>query len=237
MDSIFVVMPAYNEQENIKTVVKKWYSVLEGKSSDSRLVVADSESTDNTHEILKKLQRSYPQLEILQHTQKQHGPKVLALYRYAIENRADYIFQTDSDGQTLPEEFGEFWKRRKKYDALIGYRNNREDGFSRIVVTKTLKLVLKIIFGLNVTDANTPYRLMSRRILKKYIHKVPEKFNLSNVMLTVLFLENKEKVKFIPITFRQRQGGVNSIHLPKIIKIGWQALKDFKKIKWEMRHR
>lgn len=61
MDSIFVVMPAYNEQENIEIVVKQWYSVLEGKSSDSRLVVADSESTDNTHKILKKLQSSYPQ--------------------------------------------------------------------------------------------------------------------------------------------------------------------------------
>ena len=156
MDSIFVVMPAYNEQENIRTVVKQWYSVLEGKSSDSRLVVADSESTDNTHEILKKLQRSYPQLEILQHTQKQHGPKVLALYRYAIENRADYIFQTDSDGQTNPKEFEQFWKLRERYDIVVGKRTVRGDGKSRAFVEYVVCVLLKIFFGVDVPDANAP---------------------------------------------------------------------------------
>ena len=38
------------------------------------------------------------------------------------KNGADYIFQTDSDGQTLPEEFEPFWKRRQKYDMVIGWR-------------------------------------------------------------------------------------------------------------------
>lgn len=236
-EKLYIVIPAYNEEENIESVAREWHEIVEQISKESELVVVDDGSKDHTYQILYHLQKELPQLHPLKKANEGHGATLLYAYQYALEQGADYIFQTDSDGQTLPEEFGEFWKRRKKYDALIGYRNNREDGFSRIVVTKTLKLVLKIIFGLNVTDANTPYRLMSRRILKKYIHKVPEKFNLSNVMLTVLFLENKEKVKFIPITFRQRQGGVNSIHLPKIIKIGWQALKDFKKIKWEMRHR
>ena len=96
-----------------------------------------------------------------------------------------------------------------------------------MIVTKVLKFVLWIVFGLKITDANTPYRLMKREVLKKYIVKVPEKFNLSNVLLTVFFVNGKEKIAFIPITFRPRQGGVNSINIPKIIKIGIQALKDF----------
>ena len=50
-------------------------------------------------------------------------------------------------------------------------------------------------------------------------------------MLTVLFLRGKENVQFIPITFRPRQGGVNSINLKKITKIGIQAVKDFRTIK------
>ena len=76
-----------------------------------------------------------------------------------------------------------------------------------------------------------PYRLMPKKLLQKYIVKVPENFNLSNVMLTVLFLRGKENVQFIPITFRPRQGGVNSINLKKITKIGIQAVKDFRTIK------
>ena len=98
-----------------------------------------------------------------------------------------------------------------------------------------MKLVLFLIFGIKVTDANTPYRLMQRNTLAKYIKYVPDKFNLSNVCLTVLFLKNKEKVEFIPITFRPRQGGVNSINMKKITKIGIRAVKDFRMIKKSMK--
>ena len=92
MDTLYVVMPAYNEQDNIEEVVSSWYTVLEGKSPESRLVVADSGSTDNTHAILEKMKETYPQVEVLSDTGKFHGPKVIALYSYAIKNGADYIF-------------------------------------------------------------------------------------------------------------------------------------------------
>ena len=103
-------------------------------------------------------------------------------YRYALQCGADYIFQTDSDGQTLASEFPAFWRRRRQYSIQIGNRNHRQDGLSRIFVTKTLRLVLRLIFHLDIPDANTPYRLMSRQALARYINKVPENFNLSNVM-------------------------------------------------------
>lgn len=65
----------------------------------------------------------------------------------------------------------------------IGYRNKREDGFSCIVVTKTLKLVIRFCFGVKVTDANTPFRLMKAERLSEAIKLVPENFNLSNLSL------------------------------------------------------
>lgn len=102
MDSLYIVMPAYNEEDNIEQVIRDWYPLLDGKSPVSRLVIADSGSTDRTHTILLNLQKEYPQLDILENTGKQHGPKVIALYDYAIKNRIDYVFQTDSDGQTNP---------------------------------------------------------------------------------------------------------------------------------------
>lgn len=231
MDKLYIVMPAYNEEENIEQVVKEWHTVMDRMGDDSRMVVVDDGSTDHTYPKLCALQKEYPRLVALTKGNEGHGATLLYGYQYALKKGADYIFQTDSDGQTLASEFGAFWKHRKKYDVIIGYRNHREDGVSRVFVTKVLKMVIWLIFGVKVTDANTPYRLMSRNILEKYIKKVPEKFNLSNVLLSVLFVKNKEKAAFFPITFRPRQGGVNSINIRKIVKIGITAVKDFKVIK------
>lgn len=235
MERLYIVIPAYNEEENIDSVAREWHEVVSNINAESKLVIVDDGSKDNTYGKLQELQKELPQLEILTKQNEGHGATLLYAYYYALQADADYIFQTDSDGQTLPAEFGQFWNKRKEYAALIGYRKHREDGFSRIVVTKTLKLVLRLIFGINVTDANTPYRLMTASLLGKYIDQIPDKFNLSNVMLTVAFLYHKEKVLFLPITFRPRQGGVNSINLRKITKIGIQAIKDFRIIKYSMK--
>lgn len=157
-----------------------------------------------------------------------HGPTCTFGYKYALENDADYIFQTDSDGQTVPEEFWNFWEQRENYDMVIGWRKHRKDGVSRIIVTKVLKAVIKMCFKVTVTDANTPFRLMKADTLKKYISFIPEEYNLANVLISVMYTKKELKVKYIPVTFKERQGGVNSIDFKKIIIIGKKAVKDFR---------
>ncbi len=234
MDTIFIVMPAYNEEENIRDVVEGWYPKLMGKSRNSKLVIADSGSTDNTHNILIEMQKDHPQLTILSNTGKQHGPKVIALYDYAIQHKADYIFQTDSDGQTMPDEFEAFWDMRFQYEGIFGHRKVRGDGKSRAFVEKVVCMLLKIYFGVKIPDANAPFRLMNADIVKKYLYKMDPDYNLPNIMMTTYFVYNKERCIFKEITFKPRQKGNNSINIPKIIKIGWKALGDFRKLKKEM---
>nr|MCR5733787.1 glycosyltransferase family 2 protein [Lachnospiraceae bacterium] len=151
-------------------------------------------------------------------------------YDHAMSEKADYIFQTDSDGQTLPSEFADFWKIRAEHDMVIGNRAGRQDGSSRVFVTKTLKAVIRLCFHVSVTDANTPFRLMKAETLKKYRHYIPDGFNLSNVLISVIYAKKKLSVKYLPITFRPRQGGKNSINMKSIFKIGRQALSDFVQI-------
>ena len=235
MDSLYVVMPAYNEEANIEAVVKAWYPVLEGKSEVSRLVIADSGSTDATHKILMDLQKTYPQLEILETGEKQHGPKVIALYDYAVKNHIDYIFQTDSDGQTDPGEFEAFWNDRKEYDGIFGRRDERGDGKSRAFVEKVVCALLKLYFGVKIPDANAPFRLMKTGTVEKYLYRMRSDYNLPNIMMTAFFSYYHEKCKFVSISFKPRQGGVNSINIPKIVKIGWKALGDFRDFKQGMK--
>lgn len=57
---------------------------------------------------------------------------------------------------------------------VIGHRRGRQDGLSRVFVTKTLKLVLWLCFGVKIKDANTPFRLMKASVLKEELGLVPE---------------------------------------------------------------
>ena len=235
MDTLYIVMPAYNEEENIESVVRSWYPVLKGKSESSRLVIADSGSRDRTHEILEQLRSGdFPQLEILHTDNQYHGPKVIALYKYAIANGADYIFQTDSDGQTDPEEFGAFWKARRKYAGIFGNRKVRGDGKDRAFVEKVVCTLVLLYFGVKIPDANAPFRLMKAQTVAKYIDKMPEDYNLPNIMMTTYFAYYREPTAFRTISFKPRQAGVNSVNIPRIVKIGWNALGDFRKLKKDM---
>ncbi|MBQ6441307.1 MAG: glycosyltransferase family 2 protein [Lachnospiraceae bacterium] len=231
MDRLYIIIPAYNEEENIRQVVSDWYPVIADKPSGSRLVVIDDGSLDHTYSILSEMQQTYPRLVALTKENSGHGSTILYGYRYALENHADYVFQTDSDGQTNPQEFLQFWEIRSLFGMIIGHRRDREDGFSRVIVTKVLKTVLFFSFGVRITDANTPFRLMEVQELERNLKYIPDDFFLANVMISVLCEKRGVKTHYIPITFRPRQGGTNSINLKRIIRIGIQSIKDFSKIK------
>ena len=205
-EKLYLVMPAYNEEENIEKVVEEWYKNLKkivGGGVFLRIVVADSGSVDATDTKLKKLQKKYPEIVVLSEGLKQHGPKLIQLYNYAIDKGADWIFQTDSDGQTNPREFEKFWNLRNEYDAILGNRKVRGDGKSRKFVENTLCKILKVIFHVKLEDANAPFRLMKVSLVKKYIGRFQNDYNLPNVMLSVFFKFYNENITFEEITLPQ----------------------------------
>ena len=233
MDKIYFVMPAYNEAENIEETVKQWYPVVDKLSKEgveAKLCIANDGSKDNTFEIMKGLQTKFPLFEPLDKPNSGHGATVLYLYRHAISKGANFIFQTDSDGQTNPDEFWQMWENREKYDFQIGHRLGRQDGGSRVFVTKTLRLVVWLMFHEWVTDANTPFRLMRTDKLQPIMDVIPQDYFLCNVAISAIAVKWDYKIGWYKITFKPRQGGVNSINMKRIFKIGWKALGDFRKI-------
>lgn len=239
INNLYIVMPAYNEAENIETTIKEWYPVVERlNSNDSKchLVIANDGSKDNTYHKMLGLRELYPMLIPLDKPNSGHGATVLYLYRYAIEQGADFVFQTDSDGQTNPNEIWQMIEHAEDYDFQIGNRNNRQDGMSRVFVTKVLKMVVWLMFHVWVTDANTPFRLMNVERLKRIMAVIPEDYFLCNVAISAIAVKWHERCKWYPITFKPRQGGVNSINMKRIVKIGRKALNDFYTINKNLRH-
>lgn len=230
MDRLFIVIPAYNEQDTIEDIVRGWYpNVLLG-AEGSRLVVVDDGSKDDTGKKLDDLKSEFPLLDVMHKPNSGHGPSILAGYKYAIDEGADYIFQTDSDGQTEPGEFPDFWDNRKRYEMIVGYRKAREDGIGRIVTSRVLRLLIFLTFHVYVKDANTPFRLMKASVLEKEIKYVPKDYFLTNVLISVIFTKRRYRMQYLPITFKPRQGGSNSIDLRKITGIGLRSVGDFMKL-------
>ena len=234
--SLFIVIPAYNEELNIERCVSDWYPVVESHNADGsgRLVIVNDGSKDHTFDKLQELAGSRPLLVPVSKKNGGHGSAVLYGYRYALDHGADWIFQTDSDGQTNPAEFEAFWKKKETYDAVIGTRPVRGDGNDRKFVENVVCFLLRMIFGVRVEDANAPFRLMKSDLVRKYIRKLPRDFNLPNIMFTTYFVYFKEKVCFLPISFQPRKSGKNSVNMKKIIKIGWKAVGDFYRLRKEI---
>ena len=237
MEKLFIVMPAYNEQDNIADTLAAWYPVIERHAAnrESRLVAVNDGSKDDTFAMMQEFAKDHPLFTPLTKPNGGHGPTVIYAYNYAIEQGADRIFQTDSDGQTNPEEFEAFWEAREEYDGIFGNRTVRGDGKSRAVVEKVVCLLLRLYFGVKVPDANAPFRLMRADKVAKYLKKLPEDYNLPNIMMTTYFVYYKERVSFREISFKPREKGTNSINIKKIFKIGWQAVKDFRMLKKGMK--
>jgi glycosyltransferase involved in cell wall biosynthesis len=237
-DVLYIVVPAYNESENIKNLIDDWYPIVEAHDGGgkSRLVIVNDGSKDNTYEIIRKYAEEKPLLTGLTKPNGGHGPTLIYGYTYALDHQADYIFQTDSDGQTNPAEFEEFWQHRTEYDAQFGNRTVRGDGKDRAFVAKTLCRILKHYFKVSLPDSNAPFRLMTRAYVAKYLPKLRKDYNLPNVILSTFGVYYHDRVRFVPVSFKPRQGGTNSINIRKITRIGWDALADFRSLKADMAH-
>lgn len=235
-DSLYIVMPAYNESENIARTVEDWYPIVEANDGNgsSRLVVVNDGSKDDTYVRLLELAKDRPLLQPLDKPNGGHGPTLIYGYRYAIDSGVDWVFQTDSDGQTDPAEFDAMWDVRGFYDAQFGNRTERGDGEDRAFVERTLCRILRHYFGVSMPDANAPFRLMSAQFLSDYLPKLPEDYNLPNAMLATYGVYYGRRVRFVPVTFKPRQAGKNTINIKRIAGIGWKALSDFRRLAKEL---
>ena len=131
--TLYIVIPAYNEAENIRQVIRDWYEIIEKFGDEnSRLVIFDDGSKDKTFSIMLEEQKSRPMFEAITKSNSGHGATLLTAYRYAIDHGAKFIFQTDSDGQTIPSEFEQFWRIRKSFDMVIGNRVARQRGIEAL---------------------------------------------------------------------------------------------------------
>ena len=231
MNKLYVVMPAYNEAGIIEKVVQEWHAVVDSVGHGSRLIVLNDGSTDETSAILESIKTSHPNLTVINKTNSGHGPTCLAAYKFAVDEGADWVFQTDADGQTQSGEFWKFWEKRDTCDFIIGWRARRADGPSRVFISRILKGVLALLFNVSLKDANAPFRLMKAERLRLYLPLIPDNFFIPNVLLSAMLTREGEKILWQEISFNPRNAGQSSIALFRFGGLGIKLIIELYKLR------
>jgi dolichol-phosphate mannosyltransferase len=201
------------------------------------LLVINDGSTDDTGAILSQLSHEFGQrLSVVNKTNSGHGRSCREGYELALARGARWIFQIDSDGQCDPKFLAEFFHSRAQFDCVFGYRQTRDDGIGRAIVSRCCRTLLWLMTGTDLVDANVPYRLMHANVLRKALREVPVDFELQNIGITFALKQQQVAWKYFPIHFRARRGGENSINYRKIAKMGVNLLRDFRRITHEDSH-
>jgi len=218
-----LVIPVYNEEAIIQTVVEDWASTLRALNIDFELRLYNDGSKDNTLEKLNEIKDSYPELIIVHKENSGHGATILQGYK---ESAATYIFQVDSDNEMKAKYFEELWNERENYDFIIGRRAfNFDVPVPRRIVSFFAKKSIHLFYGRGIKDVNAPYRLMKRAAFNNIYNSIPEDTFAPNVIISGMAIRNKIKLRdyYIPTEFRATV--TVSIQRMKLLKV---ALKSFK---------
>lgn len=227
-----VVMPIYNEEASVSAVIREWFDCLRIVCPNFTLFAINDGSEDRTSSILALLAKELgPRLRILTKINSGHGMSCREGYELALENGAEWIFQTDSDGQCDPAFFDTLFRSRWQYDCVFGYRRSRDDGMGRRFVSWCCRFLVWLVSGSYLKDPNVPYRLMRASALRKALRQVPEDIDLQNIGLAVALNQQPHvRWKNYPIHFRARRGGKSSINYTRIVGAGMQLLRDLSRI-------
>jgi len=229
---LMLVMPIYNEQDNIAKVINDWTAELCRLQIRFEFLALNDGSKDKTAEVLAEMEKAHPGVLIPVNKQNSgHGRTCRFGYETAIRRGASWVLQIDSDGQCLPEYFSELWNKREGADCVFGERATRGDGFTRVWISKACRLFTSLLAGIDLRDANVPYRLIRVPFLEKALQSIPEDFDMQNVALTLSLKRNPSaRWSYVPIHFPDRQGGTNSINLKRILAMGWTLLNNLHRI-------
>jgi dolichol-phosphate mannosyltransferase len=225
-----VVMPVFNEAQAIEGVVREWLSAFKGLDVPWTFNIVNDGSTDATAVVLDRLSAECSSIKIQHQKNAGHGKACLSGYQKALGEKSQWIFQIDSDGQCDPSYFHTFWEARQKHAVQLGHRVRRDDGWARVVISSAMRLMIFVVGGTQVLDANVPYRLMRADRLEQALKAMPTPPpELANAILSVLLVQDNA-VHWVPIHFRGRQGGNPSTRWWGFIDKGRRFCRDLRRL-------
>ena len=215
MDKL-VIIPTYNEKENIERIVRKVFSLPGGY----HLLIVDDGSPDGTADIIKGMQEEFKhKLHILERKGKMGlGTAYIAGFKWALAQGYEYIFEMDADFSHDPEDLNRLYDACKKgADVVVGSRYTKGGKvvtwpWDRIFISKGGAMYTKMILWLPVADPTAGFVCYNSKVLKTIpldeVHFVGYAFQIE---MKYRAWKLGFKIGEVPITFRDRKEGVSKM--------------------------
>jgi glycosyltransferase involved in cell wall biosynthesis len=231
-----IVIPSFNEAAHIEKVLHDWIGVCQRLGIDFEVTIYDGGSTDGTLDIVRATIQEHSPGQVVLNVLPgvPHGPSILQGYR---EATSDWLFQMDSDDAFGTGAFESLWRSRGDYDLLLGCRTGRRSNLSRRVVTRSGRLVIRVLFKSKVTDANTPYRLMRRSAVADLLLLLPDDAVVPNVLLSGLAGSAKLRLLQIEVEDTGEPVGTARLASLKLVRAALRSLAQVIAVRWTARQR
>jgi dolichol-phosphate mannosyltransferase len=212
----WLILPTYNEAENVKAIVAATGDVLaEAAPEGFRILVVDDGSPDGTGRLADELAAQHEWMRVLHRTEKNGiGPAYLAGFRHALGEGAGYVMEMDSDFSHDPADLARLLEAvRGGADLALGSRYVAGGGVSdwgllRRFVSEGGSMYARLVLGLHIKDLTGGFKCFRREVLEAiHFDSVRSQGYAFQVELTYRAVQAGFRVVEVPIVFRDRQHG------------------------------
>jgi dolichol-phosphate mannosyltransferase len=228
MERALVVIPTYNESENIPRIISK---VLE-QDPIFEVLVVDDNSPDGTANLVRSMQKEEKRVHLIERSSKMGlGTAYVAGFKYALQSNFDYIIEMDADFSHDPKALNLLLRKMKDYDLVIGSRyisgvNVVNWPLRRLILSYSANIYTRIITGMPVKDATGGFKCYKRKVIES-IDLDNLKSNGYAFQIETNFLTWRKGFRIceIPIIFIDRSVGVSKMSKNIIYEAAWMVWK------------
>ena len=217
MANNIVIIPTYNEKENIEKIIRKVFSL----PIEFKVLIIDDGSPDGTALIVKTLQKEFPnQLHILERAGKLGlGTAYIAGFKWAITHHYDYIFEMDADFSHNPEDLVQLYEACAdgKADMAIGSRyksgvNVVNWPMGRVLMSYFASKYVRFITGMKIADTTAGFKCYTRKVLETIdLDKIKFKGYAFQIEMKFTIWKMGFKIEEVPIIFTDRKAGASKM--------------------------
>ncbi|MBW2962591.1 glycosyltransferase family 2 protein [Mesonia aestuariivivens] len=201
-----IVVPLFNEQENLLRVEKELSNYLKIATKETCILFVDDGSQDNSLNIIKDICDRQPHFHYISFVENQGlSAAIKAGFDYAA---TEYIGYIDADLQTDPEDFNLLLAKIKDYDLVTGVRSNRKDSFTKNMSSKIANGIRRSFTHDQMDDTGCPLKV----IRADYAKRIPMFKGLHRFLPAMILLQHGKIIQ-VPVRHYPRIAGKAKFHL------------------------